>query len=202
MQILRNYVFGHNETHLMLDLDYGSIINHHESANARASGDNDYMYYLVRVQWTSSHVLKLYTMNTCAHKRHMSTATPKATKDIEAGQEIFIRYGPVDWFESKNIPYADVDYARTMWRPDLHPLPCRKLVRLITAADGRNSFAVLDNLLPGTVMEMSLCVEVSAIVIDQFPHLWDFVITGEILNECIFCLLPKDFYLLTPPVFL
>ena len=41
------YVFRHNETHTALDLDYGSIINHHESANARASGDFN-LNYLVR----------------------------------------------------------------------------------------------------------------------------------------------------------
>ena len=46
-QTLRCYVFGHNETHMALDLDYGSIINHHESANAKAEGVNN-MYYWVR----------------------------------------------------------------------------------------------------------------------------------------------------------
>ena len=35
-QVLRNYVFGYNETHMALALDYGSILNHHESANAKA----------------------------------------------------------------------------------------------------------------------------------------------------------------------
>ena len=35
-QPVRNYVFGHNETHMALALDYGSLINHHESANARS----------------------------------------------------------------------------------------------------------------------------------------------------------------------
>ena len=35
-QVLRNYVFGHNETHLGLVLDYGSLFNHHESANVKA----------------------------------------------------------------------------------------------------------------------------------------------------------------------
>ena len=46
-QTLRCYSFGHNETHMALDLDYGSIINHHESANARAEAV-DNMYYRVR----------------------------------------------------------------------------------------------------------------------------------------------------------
>merc|ERR1719174_2768806 len=32
-QVLYNYVFCHNETHMALVLDYGSVLNHHESAN-------------------------------------------------------------------------------------------------------------------------------------------------------------------------
>ena len=64
-----------------------------------------------------------------------------------------------------------------MWRPDLHPLPCRQKVRQTTGADGRHSFAVLADTIPsGTVLEISLCVEVSVVVVDQFPYLWDFVI--------------------------
>ena len=35
-QILRNYVFGYNETHMALVLDYASNINHHESPNVKA----------------------------------------------------------------------------------------------------------------------------------------------------------------------
>ena len=35
-QTVHNYAFGYNETHLALALNYGSIINHHESANTRA----------------------------------------------------------------------------------------------------------------------------------------------------------------------
>ena len=31
-----NYVFGHNETHRALALDYGSVINHHDNFNTRA----------------------------------------------------------------------------------------------------------------------------------------------------------------------
>ena len=112
-----------------------------------------------------------------AQHRHGHINTFKATKDIAAGQEILVRYGSAKWFEVKNIPYADVDYASTMWRSDLHPLPCRQNVRQTTGADGRHSFAVLVDTIPsGTVMEISLCVEVSAIVVDQFPVLWDFVL--------------------------
>ena len=88
-----------------------------------------------------------------------------------------VQYGGVDWFEKRNIPYADVDYESTMWRPDLHPLPCRQHVRRTTTADGRHSFAVLADTIPsGTVLEISLCVQMSLNVVDQFPVLWDFVI--------------------------
>ena len=86
-------------------------------------------------------------------------------------------YGGADWFERRNVPYADVDYASTMWRPDLRPLPCRQRVRQTTGADGRDGFVVLADTIPsGTVLEISLCVEVSLNVVDQFPVLWDFVI--------------------------
>ena len=109
----------------------------------------------------------------------------KATKDIAAGQEIFVGYGSAKWFELRNISYADVDYASTMWRPDLHPLPCRVRIGHATAANGRQIFAVRDAVPSGTVVEISLCVEVSVIAVDQFPYLWDFVLTGETQNERI-----------------
>ena len=93
------------------------------------------------------------------------------------GQEILVRYGSAKWFEVKNIPYADVNYSSTFWRSNLHPLPCRQHVRQRTGADGRHSFAVIGDTIPsGTVVEISLCVEVSVVVVDQFPVLWDFVL--------------------------
>ena len=110
---------------------------------------------------------------------HKHINTSKATKDIAAGQEILAWYGGEDWFERGNIPYADVDYASTMWRPDLHPLPCRQNVAQTTGANGRHSYAVVEAVTSGTVLEISLCLEVSVRVVDQFPFLWDFVLTGE-----------------------
>ena len=107
----------------------------------------------------------------------------KATKDIASGQEIFFQYASAQWFESKKLSYADVDYANTMWRPDLLPLPCRRKVVQKTGADGRHTFAVLQAVPSGTVLEISLCLEVSLFVVDQFPFLWDFVLTGEMENE-------------------
>ena len=111
-------------------------------------------------------------MHTHIHKYINSL---QAIKDIAAGQEILVRYGSAKWFEKKNIPYSDVDYASTMWRPDLHPIPCRENLRLTTGADGRHSFAVVNNFPAGTYMDISPCVKVSIIVVDQFL-LWDFVL--------------------------
>ena len=109
---------------------------------------------------------------------HMNTF--KVTKNIAAGQEFLVRYGSAQWFESKNVPYSDFDYASTMWRPDLHPLPCRKSFSKMTGVDGRHKFAVLGDTMPsGTLMDVSLCVDVPVTVVDQFPVLWDFVIMGE-----------------------
>ena len=34
-EVVRNYVFDHNETHTALALDYGSLANHHKSANVK-----------------------------------------------------------------------------------------------------------------------------------------------------------------------
>ena len=118
---------------------------------------------------------------------HVHINTFKATKDIAAGQEIFIQYGDAQWFECKNVPYADVDYASTMWRPDLHPLPCRHNVAPTAGADGRQSFTVIGAIPSGTVLEISLCVEVSVVVVDQFPVLWDFVLIGETENDHTGC---------------
>ena len=103
---------------------------------------------------------------------------------MAAGQELLVRYGGANWFEVKNIPYADVDYASTIWRPNLHPLPCRQRVGKTKGEDGRPRFAVLvDTILPGTVVEISICVEVSVIVVDQFPVLWDFVIMDAVTQQ-------------------
>ena len=110
------------------------------------------------------------------HIRNTYAHTFQAIKDIAAGQEILVWYGSAGWFQSKDIPYVDVDYAKTMWRPGLHPLPCRQRVRKTKGADGRPWFYVGENLPSGTLLDISLCVNVSVIVVDQFPVLWDFVL--------------------------
>ena len=122
------------------------------------------------------------------HKQiHVHITCFKATKDIAAGQEILVRYGSAQWFESRNIPYADVDYASTRWRPELQPLACRQDVVPTVGADGQHSFAVREGMPSGTVLEISLCLEVSVVVVDQFPYLWDFVLTGEAEHEYSGC---------------
>ena len=103
----------------------------------------------------------------------------KATKDIAAGQELFYRYGTAQWFKTKNIPYTKFDYTNTMWRPELQPLPCRKHVIQTIGSDGQRSYAVQDAVPSGTIVEISLCLEVPLVVVDQLPYLWDFVLTGE-----------------------
>ena len=113
----------------------------------------------------------MYAHNTC-----------KATKDIAAGQEFFFKYGSPQWFKAKNIPYIDVEYASTRWRPDLQPLPCRKSVIQTTGADGRRRYTVHEAVSSGAILEISLCVEVPIVVVDQFPYLWDFVLTRETGN--------------------
>ena len=120
---------------------------------------------------------------TCAQCIHLHVNTFKATKDIAAGQEIFIRYGDAFWFEGRNLSYIDVDFASTRWRPDLKALPYRRKIAQGIGADGHRRYAVLEPIKPDSILEVSLCVEISLVSVDQFPFLWDFVLTGEMENE-------------------
>ena len=70
-----------------------------------------------------------------------------------------------------------------MWRPDLQPLPCRRNVDQTAGADGQHSFTVVEAIPPGTILEISLCLEVSVVVVDELPYLRDFVLTSEMENE-------------------
>ena len=117
-------------------------------------------------------------MHARIHNRYTHIHTFKATKDIAAGQELFIRYGSAHWFQSKSIYHTGADYASTMWRPDLRPLPCRQNIDIYTGPDGRHSFGVVDTIPADTVVDISLCVDVSPSVVDQLPFLWDFVFIG------------------------
>ena len=40
-EAIHNYIFGHNKTHRALVLDYGSLMNHRESANTKAISANE-----------------------------------------------------------------------------------------------------------------------------------------------------------------
>ena len=58
--IIRNYVFGHNDTHVALALDYGSLFNHHESANVEAGGEvagSSNVEFMVRLGFQAFNVL-------------------------------------------------------------------------------------------------------------------------------------------------
>ena len=89
-----------------------------------------------------------------------------------------VLYGSAQWFKYKNIPYSDVDYASTIWRSDLHHLPCPKNVDLAARADGHPTFVVQTMVSSRTVLIMSPCVKVSIIVVDQLL-LWDFVLMDQ-----------------------
>ena len=176
-----HYVFHHNGTHEALPLGYGALLNHHDSSNTKAVvpvGEND-MYFRVRGS-TCIHRCMRTSIHAYVHRN--TKYIFKATKDIAAGQEIFYRYGSEHWFKYKNIPYSVVDSASTRWRPDLHPLPCRKKVAHTIGSDHQHSYAVLEAVASDTVLEISLCLEMPLIVVDQFPFLWDYVLTGETKN--------------------
>ena len=73
-QIVLNYVFGYNETHSALAVDYGSLVNHHDSFNVEASGDDDTQFH-VRRGFTNHNVLQICSMYafTHIHNRYMCT---------------------------------------------------------------------------------------------------------------------------------
>ena len=169
---------------MSLVVDYGSLLNHHESPNVKTTWLDGFFCFQVRrdFQCANHNVLKVcIRVYTCTHTQRLQVRINifKATKDIAAGQELLASYGSAQWFQAHNVSYSAVDYASTMWRPDLRPLPCRQYVHRTTGADGRPIFTAGEAMRSGTVLEISLCVEVSLIVVDQFPFLWDFVLTGE-----------------------
>ena len=67
---LHDYVFGHNKTHMSLALDYGSLINHHESFNVGAIGPGN-VYFRVRFngfQFVNRNVSKSCSIYTCIYE--------------------------------------------------------------------------------------------------------------------------------------
>ena len=79
-QVLGNYVFGYNKTHIGLVLDYGSIFNHHGSPNAKAgqeiSGSNKIRFQVrMGFQDANCNVLNRCSIHACAcmHNRDAYT---------------------------------------------------------------------------------------------------------------------------------
>ena len=81
-QALRNYVFGHNETHMGLVLDYGSLLNHHESPNIKPGKEfkeSELVHFKVSIgfQYVRRNTAKICglhgSMHVCAHtqQRHV-----------------------------------------------------------------------------------------------------------------------------------
>ena len=67
-QGIHNYAFEYNETHLALDLGYGSMINHHESANTKAMRTS----FKVRMGFRcANHNIEKYAA--CTHTRYTCT---------------------------------------------------------------------------------------------------------------------------------
>ena len=63
-QVVQNYNFDHNQTHSALVIDYGSLLNHHESANVKAltfSRPDPNVHFLVRrdFQYANRNILKI-----------------------------------------------------------------------------------------------------------------------------------------------
>ena len=71
--MVRNYMFGHNKTHKALVIDYGSLLNHHESANTKAVlilGSNPNIHFKVcrGFQCVNRNILKI-SMRAHIHNR-------------------------------------------------------------------------------------------------------------------------------------
>ena len=72
--ICENYVFAYNETHAALILDYGSVINHHESPNVEAIHFSDFpplndVHFRVRMGVVCGYrnVLQICSLFACTH---------------------------------------------------------------------------------------------------------------------------------------
>ena len=76
-QVVRNYVFAHNQTHMALVIDYGSLLNHHKDANVKTFGilgSHPKLHFQVRrgVQCANCNVLKI-SMHAHMHNRYTYT---------------------------------------------------------------------------------------------------------------------------------
>ena len=64
-QAIRNYVFGHNETHMTLVLDYGSLLNHHENRNMKAAEVQ--FQVRTRFEYFPRNAVKICGIHACIH---------------------------------------------------------------------------------------------------------------------------------------
>ena len=78
-EILYNYIFHYNETHVGLFLDYGSLLNHHVSANVRVGevpGSNN-VHFQVRmgIQCANRNALKICSIHATGTVHNRDTYT-------------------------------------------------------------------------------------------------------------------------------
>ena len=71
--IFRHYCFGFNNTHSAIPLNYGSLLNHHESANTRFANMN--IHVRAGLQGADCNVLKHIHMHSFMHAEHMHVHT-------------------------------------------------------------------------------------------------------------------------------
>ena len=80
----KNYMFGHNKTHKALVLDYGSLMNHHESSNTKAMSidqpppkiQNENINFQVRAGFPfGNHMLLKDVVRMLAHMHNACTYT-------------------------------------------------------------------------------------------------------------------------------
>ena len=73
-EIVHKYVFGFNNTHMALVTDYGSLFNHHDSANVKhvSIGGTEAAYFEVSMGFkcANHNVLKTCMQNTTEVRTH------------------------------------------------------------------------------------------------------------------------------------
>ena len=82
-QVLRNYGFGYNETHTGLVLDYGSLLNHHESPNVEVGEEfpkSNKVHFQVRMSFEYFHcnAVTMCGIHVCTHTYTTETRTHDA----------------------------------------------------------------------------------------------------------------------------
>ena len=93
-QVLCNYAFGYNETHVGLVLDYGSVLNHHESANVQVGeeypGGGVHFYVRMGFQSGNRDAPKKCCINACMHNRDTNALTlPRPQKTLRLDRKFW-----------------------------------------------------------------------------------------------------------------